>query len=227
MLERAGHTLTCDHVVVATNSPVNNLVAIHTKQAPYMTYVIGAKVPRNAVTTALYWDTGDPYHYIRLHQLDAEHDLLIVGGEDHKSGQADDTEQRHPRLEKWTREHFPSAGEIAYRWAGQVMEPVDGLAFIGRNPMDHENIYVVTGDSGMGITHGTIAGMLLTDLILGRTNPWEALYDPSRVRLGAAACLVAATVVTGTVRTDRAAPAPPDRDSGPVPSASAVHPAPL
>ena len=57
----------------------------------------------------------------------------------------------------------------------------------GRNPMDHDNIFVVTGDSGMGITHGTIAGMLLTDLILGRTNPWEALYDPSRVRLGAAA----------------------------------------
>ena len=78
-------------------------------------------------------------------------------------------------------------GPVEYAWAGQVMETQDYLAFIGRNPMDHENIYVVTGDSGMGITHGTIAGMLLTDLILGRTNPWEALYDPSRVRLGAAA----------------------------------------
>src|SRR5687767_5538131 len=171
------------HVVVATNSPVNNLVAIHTKQAPYMTYVIGAKVPRNAVTTALYWDTGDPYHYIRLHQLDATHDLLIVGGEDHKSGQADDIEERHPRLEQWTRERFPSVGEIVYKWAGQVMEPVDSLAFIGRNPLDNDNVYIVTGDSGNGMTHGTLAGILLTDLILGRDNPWAALYDPSRKTL--------------------------------------------
>ena len=173
------------HVVVATNSPVNNLVAIHTKQAPYMTYVIAVKVPRNAVTTALYWDTGDPYHYIRLHSLDAKHDLLIVGGEDHKSGQADDIEQRHPRLEQWTRERFPSVGEVAYVWAGQVMEPVDSLAFIGRNPLDRENVYTVTGDSGNGMTHGTIAGMLLTDLILGRHNAWAALYDPGRVTLRA------------------------------------------
>jgi glycine/D-amino acid oxidase-like deaminating enzyme/nitrite reductase/ring-hydroxylating ferredoxin subunit len=173
------------HVVVATNSPVNNLVAIHTKQAPYMTYVIGAKVPRHAVTTALYWDTGDPYHYIRLHQLDATHDLLIVGGEDHKSGQADDIEQRHPRLEQWTRERFPSVGEVAYVWAGQVMEPVDSLAFIGRNPLDRENVYTVTGDSGNGMTHGTIAGMLITDLILGRHNAWADLYDPGRMTLRA------------------------------------------
>jgi Rieske Fe-S protein len=67
-----------------------------------------------------------------------------------------------------------------------VMETQDGLAFIGRNPMDRENIYIATGDSGMGMTHGTIAGMLLTDLIQGRPNRWADLYDPSRIRLGAA-----------------------------------------
>jgi glycine/D-amino acid oxidase-like deaminating enzyme/nitrite reductase/ring-hydroxylating ferredoxin subunit len=184
-VETTSGTVRARHIVVATNSPVNNLVAIHTKQAPYMTYVIGARVPRNAVTTALYWDTGDPYHYIRLHPLAADHDLLIVGGEDHKSGQADDTDQRHPRLEHWTRERFPSVGEVAYRWAGQVMEPVDSLAFIGRNPLDQENVYTVTGDSGNGMTHGTIAGMLITDLILGRHNAWANLYDPGRVSLRA------------------------------------------
>jgi glycine/D-amino acid oxidase-like deaminating enzyme len=174
------------HVVVATNSPVNDLVVIHTKQAPYMTYVVGARVPKNAVTTALYWDTADPYHYLRLQPLDATHDLLIVGGEDHKSGQADDTAERHPRLERWARERFPHMGEVLYRWAGQVMETVDGLAFIGRNPLDHDNVYTVTGDSGMGMTHGTIAGMLITDQILGRHNSWAALYDPGRVTLRAA-----------------------------------------
>jgi glycine/D-amino acid oxidase-like deaminating enzyme/nitrite reductase/ring-hydroxylating ferredoxin subunit len=180
-----GGTVRAGHIVVATNAPVNDLVVIHTKQAPYMTYVIGARVPKYAITEALYWDTGDPYHYVRLQPLDAEHDLLIVGGEDHKSGQADDIEQRHPRLEQWARERFPQMGEVQYVWAGQVMETVDGLAFIGHNPLDQDNVYTVTGDSGMGMTHGTIAGILLTDLILERANPWKDLYDPGRITLGA------------------------------------------
>jgi glycine/D-amino acid oxidase-like deaminating enzyme/nitrite reductase/ring-hydroxylating ferredoxin subunit len=175
------HVATADAVVVATNAPVNDRVAIHTKQAPYMTYVIGARVPGGSVPQVLSWDTGDPYHYIRTYD-----DLLIVGGEDHKTGQASDSPERYARLEAWVRQRFPMIGEIELAWGGQVLETQDYLAFIGRNPMDHENIYVATGDSGMGITHGTIAGMLLCDLILGRTNPWERLYDPSRVTLRAA-----------------------------------------
>jgi glycine/D-amino acid oxidase-like deaminating enzyme/nitrite reductase/ring-hydroxylating ferredoxin subunit len=174
------HVVTADAVVVATNVPVNDTVAIHTKQAPYMTYVIGGRVPHGSVPRVLSWDTGDPYHYIRLYD-----DLLIVGGEDHKTGQASDTPQRYARLEAWARARFP-LGPVEFNWGGQVMETQDYLAFIGRNPMDHENVYIATGDSGMGITHGTIAGMLLSDLILGRSNPWEKLYDPSRVTLRAA-----------------------------------------
>jgi glycine/D-amino acid oxidase-like deaminating enzyme/nitrite reductase/ring-hydroxylating ferredoxin subunit len=197
------HVVSAGAVVVATNSPVNDLVAIHTKQAPYMTYVIGAKVQRGLVAEALYWDTGRvstesrpvPYHYVRLQRLTSgtgdenggeKKDLLIIGGEDHKSGQASDTEKRHDRLEQWARERFPQIEQIEFTWGGQVMETVDGLAYIGRNPMDKDNVFVVTGDSGMGMTHGTIAGILLTDLIMGRENPWEKLYDPARIRFGAA-----------------------------------------
>jgi glycine/D-amino acid oxidase-like deaminating enzyme/nitrite reductase/ring-hydroxylating ferredoxin subunit len=179
-------TVRAASIVVATNAPVNDLVVVHTKQAPYMTYVIGAPVPRDAIAAALYWDTGDPYHYVRLYRaIDADHDLLIVGGEDHKSGQADDIMERHPRLEAWARERFPSMGEVSHKWGGQVMEPVDGLAFIGHNPLDADNVYTVTGDSGNGMTHGTIAGMLITDQILGRVNPWTSLYDPGRITLRA------------------------------------------
>src|SRR5687768_14766325 len=89
---RAGHTLTCDHVVVTTNTPVNDLVAIHTKQEPYRTYVIGVRVPRDSVPAALYWDTADPYHYVRT-QPHVSHDLLIVGGQDHKTGHAHDMDE--------------------------------------------------------------------------------------------------------------------------------------
>lgn len=175
------HMVTCDAVVVATNVPINDRVAIHTKQAPYMTYVIGARVPQGEVPRILSWDTGDPYHYIRT-----QDDLLIVGGEDHKSGQAHDSPERHARLEAWARSRFPMMGPLEFAWGGQIIETVDYLAFIGRNPGDHDNVFVATGDSGMGITHGTIAGILITDLVLGRENRWAKLYDPARKTVRAA-----------------------------------------
>lgn len=177
---RGGPVVTADAVVVATNTPINDLVVMHTKQAPYRSYAIGVRVPRGSVPQALYWDTLEFYHYVRLQPLTEAQDLLIVGGEDHKQAQASDQCDRWNRLEAWTRECFSMAGEVAYRWSGMVMETVDGLAFIGRNPLDKENVYIATGDSGMGMTHGTIAGMLLRDLILGRQSPWAELYDPAR-----------------------------------------------
>jgi glycine/D-amino acid oxidase-like deaminating enzyme/nitrite reductase/ring-hydroxylating ferredoxin subunit len=187
---RDGPTVTAANVIVATNTPINDRFAVHTKQAPYISYVIAARVPRGSVPSALYWDTLDPYHYVRLQRLGDDtpgmnEDLLIVGGEDHKTGQATDQDDRFRRLIKWASEHFPVIGRVEYRWSGQVMETIDGLAFIGRNPGD-DHVFIVTGDSGMGMTHGTIGGMLLTDLILGRNNPWTELYDPTRKRLGAA-----------------------------------------
>jgi glycine/D-amino acid oxidase-like deaminating enzyme/nitrite reductase/ring-hydroxylating ferredoxin subunit len=174
-------------IVVATNTPVNDLVAIHTKQAPYRTYVVGGRIPAGSVPPILLWDTPDPYHYVRLQHGNGASgtDVLIVGGEDHKTGQADDAEERFDRLEAWTRERFPQVQAFESRWSGQVMEPIDSLALIGRNPLDSDNVYIATGDSGNGMTHGTIAGMLLTDLIGGRSNPWADLYDPSRKSLGA------------------------------------------
>jgi glycine/D-amino acid oxidase-like deaminating enzyme len=176
--------ITAGAIVVATNSPVNDLVAIHTKQAAYRTFVVGARVKRDSIPQILLWDTSDPYHYVRLQRADG-HDVLIVGGEDHKTGQANDADERFHRLRQWTREHFPHVETFEFQWSGQVMEPVDSLALIGRNPLDRDNVYIATGDSGNGMTHGTIAGMLITDLIVGRKNSWERVYDPARKTLGA------------------------------------------
>jgi glycine/D-amino acid oxidase-like deaminating enzyme/nitrite reductase/ring-hydroxylating ferredoxin subunit len=182
----AGHSVTARALVVATNTPVNERVLPHLKQYAHRTYVVGFRVAPGSVPRALFWDTDEPYHYVRVVKTgDPAAELLISGGEDHRTGQADDVERRYDRLEAWTRERFPIEGERVFAWSGQVEEPADGLAFIGPSMDGAENVYIATGDSGNGLTHGTIAGLLLTDLILGRENPWAALYDPMRMRLRA------------------------------------------
>ena len=187
-----GHTIRARAAVVATNCPINDRLVIHSKQAPYATYAICLRVTRR-IEHALFWDTAQTaeeekqqvgpvtYHYVRFAR-DEQGDVLIVGGEDHKTGQAEDCAERFVKLEQWARERFPFVAEITDHWSGQVMEPADGVAYIGRNPGD-KNVYVVTGDSGNGITHGLIAGMLIGDLMAGRENPWAKLYDPSRKTL--------------------------------------------
>jgi glycine/D-amino acid oxidase-like deaminating enzyme/nitrite reductase/ring-hydroxylating ferredoxin subunit len=187
-----GHVISADNVVVCTNTPVNDWLIIHSKQAAYRTYVIGARVPKGSVPHGLYWDTPDPYHYIRLQTAEdksgneLDYDILMVGGEDHKTGQAVDTDERFVRLEQWTRERFPMIERVDYRWSGQVIEPVDYMAYIGKNPGGDEHIWIATGDSGNGMTHGTIAGIILNELVQGRKHQWARLYDPSRIRLRAA-----------------------------------------
>ena len=178
-----GPTVRADAIIVATHVPFIDRLRVHTKQAAYRTYVLAMRVADDAVPDALLWDTSDPYHYVRTHR-EGDATWLIVGGEDHKSGQ-DDAPRRHFRaLEAWTRDHFPMAGPVGHCWSGHVIEPVDRLAFIGRNP-GHDNVFVVTGDSGNGLTHGTLAGLLLADLVAGRSSPWERLYAPDRTPLRA------------------------------------------
>src|ERR671922_356434 len=191
----SGYRIRAKKIVVATNAPIIDKISkIYDKQNAYRTYVIAAQIKKGAVPKALYWDTGNhnaknlvpPYHYVRIQKLkdDENYDLLIVGGEDHGTGNADDMDRRYDALNSWARKYFPTE-DIVYRWSGQVLEPKDSMAFIGRNPRDRrKNIFIATGDSGNGMTHGTIAGMLLTDLILGKKkkkkNRWVDLYNPSR-----------------------------------------------
>jgi glycine/D-amino acid oxidase-like deaminating enzyme len=180
-------TVSAGAVIVCTNASISDYVITHAKQAPYRTFVISARVPKNSVPYGLYWDNADPYHYVRLQPAeDDTFDYLIVGGEDHKTGHKDDADERFQHLIEWTRGKFPMADVFEHRWSGQVMEPFDYLSFTGRTPDGSENVYMHSGDSGNGITHGIMAGILLTDLVMKRDNPWAQVYDPKRVTLRSA-----------------------------------------
>ena len=168
----------CREVVVATHHPVSSKFALHTKIAPYRTYALAARVPA-LPRPGLYYDSEDPYHYVRTQETSAGA-FLVVGGEDHKVGHDDETHARFDALERWTRERFEGA-EIAYRWSGQVIEPADGLPFIGRAPLS-THVYVATGFSGTGMTFGTVSGVVIADAIAGRENPFAKLFDATRVK---------------------------------------------
>lgn len=173
-----GQTIRAKNAVIATNSPINDRVALHSKQAPYRTYAMALQLPPGRLPDALYWDTLDPYHYVRQHPgKDFNH--LIVGGADHKSGEADDAEVRYEAIEAWIRNLIPGLGRVTHRWSGQVLDTIDYSAFSGRNP-GSKNIYVHTGDSGQGMTHGVVGSLIIARMIMQDEDLWQDLYSPDR-----------------------------------------------
>ncbi|KIW17903.1 hypothetical protein PV08_05098 [Exophiala spinifera] len=174
----SGHTITCDHAVEATCVPLQKLSLV-AEMEYHRTYCIAIRVPKGAVEDCLIYDSAEEYKYVRLTECDDQWDYMVVGGCDHKVGQEDEWDERYRELETWVRERFTQAGSVDYRWSGQIFEPVDYMAYIGKNS-GNDRIYVVTGDSGNGLTHGVIAGRLIADEIQGIENPWASLYDPKR-----------------------------------------------
>jgi glycine/D-amino acid oxidase-like deaminating enzyme/nitrite reductase/ring-hydroxylating ferredoxin subunit len=179
-----GHTVTCQDVVIATHNPlvgfggVAGATLFQTKLALYTSYVVAGRVAPGAVPDALWWDTADPYQFVRI-EPHRDYDVVIVGGEDHKTGQQEDTEACYRRLEEHLRALVPDVN-VTHRWSGQVIETPDGLPYIGRSA-DHQ--YSATGYAGNGLTFGTLAGVIISDIILERSNPWTELFDPGRKAL--------------------------------------------
>ncbi len=181
-----GYWVDCDYVVIATEVPLlgeKNVVSgalFQSKLVGNSTYAIGARLPSGLYPEACFWDTGDPYDYLRIDRR-ASSDYAIFGGEDHKTGQADDTEARFARLENRLKALMPAA-EVERRWSGQVIDTVDGLPLIGEIG---EGQFVATGYSGNGITFGAVAAMMACDRVLKKKNPWVDLFDPHRKKLSA------------------------------------------
>jgi glycine/D-amino acid oxidase-like deaminating enzyme/nitrite reductase/ring-hydroxylating ferredoxin subunit len=179
-----GRTVSCADIVIATHNPLVGVADLagaalfQTKLALYSTYVVAGRAEPGRVPDALFWDTANPYHYLRV-EPQGEFDVVILGGEDHKTGQESDTERCYRRLEQRLTALVPGL-ELTHRWSGQVIETPDGLPYIGASA-DHQ--YSATGFSGNGLTFGTLAAMMTADAILGRRNPWAALFDTGRKAL--------------------------------------------
>jgi glycine/D-amino acid oxidase-like deaminating enzyme/nitrite reductase/ring-hydroxylating ferredoxin subunit len=178
------HTVTCDQVIIATHVPLmgnNGLLSatlFQTKLALYSSYAVGGRTEKSAVPPALFWDTADPYHYLRI-DPHRGFDYVIYGGGDHKTGQVSDAAPIYAALELELRK---IAGKITvdHRWSGQVVETNDGLPLMGELGKQQ---FVATGYAGNGMTFGTLAGMMACDWVTSRKNPWSQLFDVHRKKI--------------------------------------------
>ena len=182
-----GHGITFDFGVLATHVPLQgntgalSAALLQTKLAAYSTYAIEARVPSGALPEMMWWDTANPYLYLRVDRRDTG-DRLILGGEDHKTGQKTDTEACYQKLERILRAMVPDSPIVERRWSGQVIESVDGLPYIGEVG---DGQFVATGFAGNGMTFGTLAGMMARDAATGARNPWRELFAVERKTLSA------------------------------------------
>jgi len=173
-----------DRVVIATNNPLVGFASItaatlfQTKLSLYTSYALGGRVPSGTLPEALFWDTRDPYDYLRIDRH-RDFDYLIYGGEDHKTGQKKQTQRAYTRLLGRLKKIIPEV-RVDHRWSGQVICTPDGLPYIGENA---EHQFVATGYCGNGITFGTVAAMMARDWVTGRKNPWTDLFAVDRKKI--------------------------------------------
>ena len=176
-----GKRIRCKRWILATHNPLMGdkgvlaSAAFQTKLALYTSYVLGARLPRGSLPEALFWDTKDPYSYLRVDEH-SEYQYVIFGGKDVKTGQEQDAEAVFGELEAELHRNIPHAS-VEHRWLGQVVDTADGLPYIGPSS---DTQFIATGFAGNGITLGTVAAMMARDWCVGRANPWVELFDIHR-----------------------------------------------
>lgn len=176
IVRTGGRIVTAKSVIMATHVPLNRVLPLQNQLSPYTSYTIAFGLGGRVFPEGLFWDMEEPYHYIRRVR-DKDRHLLLVGGEDHHTGQEPETNKRFDALEAYARKNFDVLA-IEYHGSGEVFTSADGLPYIGRLP-GMTNVQVAAGFSGTGLTFGTVAGMLMADFILEQPNAWGELYGPS------------------------------------------------
>jgi glycine/D-amino acid oxidase-like deaminating enzyme/nitrite reductase/ring-hydroxylating ferredoxin subunit len=170
--------ITCNQLVLATHSPIGMWLTIHPRLVPSVSYCLAVRTSRD-LPEGLFWDLADPYHYLRRARSN-DGSVLVVGGEDHKTGRSRNGDDHFERLHQFVAQRFGHA-DILRQWSAELFDSADGLPYIGLGP-GTQNVYVATGYSGCGLAGGTAAAMLMADLILGRDNPWEQVFTPARLK---------------------------------------------
>lgn len=187
-----GGTVTARDVVVASHFPFYDKAFYFARLSPWFSYLTAMRLDGPA-PEGMFIDT-ESQHTLRRH-VDDDRELLLVGGQGHRTGRGGDTTECYRRIEDWARERFP-VKEVLHRWATQDYGTPDDIPYIGPLTPSAEHVYVATGFKGWGMTSGTLAGMILTDAIMDRDNPWAETFDPNRMDLDSLGSLAKQNVAT-------------------------------
>jgi glycine/D-amino acid oxidase-like deaminating enzyme/nitrite reductase/ring-hydroxylating ferredoxin subunit len=175
-----GGVVRATDVILATHLPILDSGLFFTKAYPHRSYAVAAPIGSAPDPEGMYINAGTPTRSFRTLR-DGDRVLIQVGGNGHKTGDEDDTPARYDQLEQFLREHWPGAGEVEHRWSTQDYLPHDSVPYVGRLRRRSKHLYAATGYNKWGMTNGTVAALILSDAILGRSNPWAALYDSKRL----------------------------------------------
>lgn len=178
-VETSTGPINASFMIFATHIPTGvNL--LHLRCSPYRSYAMAVKLADDLYPDGLIYDMYDPYHYYRTQVIDGEKHL-IVGGEDHRTGDEPNTNGCFLKLESHIRSHF-NVKEITHRWSSQYFESADGLPYIGHLPGNPENVLVATGYGGNGVTYSHVAALILKNIVLGEESAYGSLFSPGRIK---------------------------------------------
>lgn len=166
-------------MIVATHFPIVNTDLLFARMKSVRSYVLGIRMDGD-IDNNMFYSTEMPCHYIRAQPAPGGQ-LVIAGGEDHPTDQFSCTEDKYKALEKFCRDRF-KVKSIGFSWSTQDNYTFDSVPFIGKY-RELKHVYVATGFKGTGMTYGTVTALLLSDMLLKGSSPYQALYDPGRLKL--------------------------------------------
>jgi glycine/D-amino acid oxidase-like deaminating enzyme/nitrite reductase/ring-hydroxylating ferredoxin subunit len=177
LVQTTGGQVRANAAVVATLLPFLDIGGYFATAHPSRSYALSVRCP-GSVPAGMYLSIDSPTRSVRPVELDGIAGL-VVEGSGHKPGHTEDTERFYTDLDAWTRDRF-EVEAVDYRWSAQDYTSIDQVPYIGRCPRTNA-VYIATGYNKWGMTGGTVAGMIIADLISGRDNPWLKVFDATRV----------------------------------------------
>lgn len=198
-----GGTVEAASAVVATLLPIGLLGGYFARTRPSLSYGLAVRL-RHEAPPDMTISVDEPVRSTRLWPDAGPEGLIVVGG-GHEVGADVDTEGRYADLEQWTRETFEVA-EVSHRWSAHDYVTPDRVPYVGRSPL-HQHVHVATGFGKWGLSNGSAAGLMLSDLLAGREPAWLPVFNARRTdgmrsvpTLVTGNLKVAAELVTGELR---------------------------
>ncbi|GER70915.1 (2Fe-2S)-binding protein [Weizmannia acidilactici] len=173
-----GHTISCNYVCICTHYPFYDAKGLYfTRMYPERSYLIAVK-PEKPFPGGMYINTEQPTRSFREVEAEGEK-LLLVGGENHKTGQGGPMIRHYEVLQEFAEKTFGI--ETFYcRWSAQDLTTLDKIPYIGPVTKMEPNVFIETGFRKWGMTGTHVAALIMRDLILQKENPYVEMFAPQR-----------------------------------------------